>query len=101
MCLGCRGRMQILMTRLAKAWSGCESCAMVTIALLMLKLLPGAQGQLGRVGEERCAFIRALVVVNQALMSRQHLEEQAEAWLREAGTTPPGNGIDRAEWEVR
>lgn len=59
------------------------------------------QGHMGRVGEERCAHIRALVVVNQALMSRQHLEEQADNWLREAGTTPPGNGIDRSEWEVR
>ena len=33
-------------------------------------------------------------------MSRQHLEEQAQNWLREAGTTPPGNGIDKNEWEV-
>ena len=41
------------------------------------------------------------MIVNQALMSRQHLEEQADNWLREAGTTPPGNGIDRSEWEVR
>ena len=74
---------------------------MMTTALMMMKPLPGMQGQLGRVGEERCAFIRALVIVNQALMSRQHLEEQAENWLREAGTTPPGNGIDKSEWEVR
>ncbi|CAK0783212.1 hypothetical protein CVIRNUC_006411 [Coccomyxa viridis] len=62
-------------------------------------IILAVKGQLGRVGEERCAFIRALVVVNQALMSRQHLEEQAGNWLREAGTTPPGNGIDRSEWE--
>jgi len=54
----------------------------------------------GRVGDERCAYIKALVVVNQALMSRQHLEEQAQNWLREAGTIPPGNGIDKSEWEV-
>ena len=74
--------------------------AMTTTALMTMKQLAGVQGQLGRVGEERCAFIRALVVVNQALMSRQHLEEQAGNWLREAGTTPPGNGIDRSEWEV-
>ena len=74
--------------------------AMTTAALMTMKRLAGVQGQLGRVGEERCAFIRALVVVNQALMSRQHLEEQAGNWLREAGTTPPGNGIDRSEWEV-
>ena len=74
--------------------------AMTTTALMTMKQLAGVQGQLGRVGEERCAFIRALVVVNQALMSRQHLEEQARNWLREAGTPPPGNGIDRSEWEV-
>ena len=41
------------------------------------------------------------MIVNQALMSRQHLEEQAQNWLAEAGTTPPGNGIDRSDWEVR
>ena len=74
--------------------------AMTTTALMTMKRLAGVQGQLGRVGEERCAFIRALVVVNQALMSRQHLEEQAGNWLREAGTTPPGNGIDKSDWEV-
>lgn len=62
--------------------------------------LPLTQAHLGRVGEERCAYIRALVIVNQALMSRQHLEEQAQNWLAEAGTTPPGNGIDRSDWEV-
>ena len=74
---------------------------MTKTALRIMKTLAGVQGQLGRVGEERCAFIRALVIVNQALMGRQHLEEQAGNWLREVGTTPPGNGIDRSEWEVR
>ncbi len=33
------------------------------------------QGHLGRVGEERCTHIRAPVIVKQALMSRQHLED--------------------------
>ena len=77
----------------------------LTFLALVLALcsprLPLMQGHLGRVGEERCAYIRALVIVNQALMSRQHLEEQAQNWLAEAGTTPPGNGIDRSDWEVR
>jgi hypothetical protein len=53
------------------------------------------------VGEERCAFVRALVFVNRALMARTHLEEQADNWLREAGTLPPGNGVEKELWEVR
>ncbi len=52
-------------------------------------------------GEERCAYVRALVVANRALMSRGHLEEQADNWLAEAGTLPPGNGVERDLWEVR
>lgn len=58
------------------------------------------QGHLGRVGEERCAYVRALVVANRALMSRGHLEEQANNWLAEEGTLPPGNGVERDLWEV-
>lgn len=45
--------------------------------------------------------MRALVVANRALMSRGHLEEQADNWLAEAGTLPPGNGVERDLWEVR
>jgi hypothetical protein len=52
------------------------------------------------VGEERCAFVRALVIANRAAMSRGHLEEQAANWLAEAGTLPPGNGVERPLWEV-
>ena len=58
------------------------------------------QAHLGRVGEERCAYVRGLVIANRALTSRTHLEEQAGNWLREAGTLPPGNGVERALWEV-
>ncbi|EIE23413.1 NifU-domain-containing protein [Coccomyxa subellipsoidea C-169] len=57
------------------------------------------KGHAGRVGEERCAYVRALVVANRALMSRGHLEEQANNWLAEAGTLPPGNGVERDLWE--
>lgn len=35
----------------------------------------------------------------QAMASRTNLERQAQAWLEEAGTTPPGNGVERAAWE--
>lgn len=59
------------------------------------------QGHMGRVGEERCAYVRALVVANRALMSRGHLEEQADNWLAQSGTLPPGNGVERDLWEVR
>lgn len=45
--------------------------------------------------------MRALVVANRALMSRGHLEEQANNWLAEGGTLPPGNGVERDLWEVR
>ena len=44
--------------------------------------------------------MRALVVANRALMSRGHLEEQANNWLAEEGTLPPGNGVERDLWEV-
>ncbi|CAL8472276.1 g11818 [Coccomyxa elongata] len=57
------------------------------------------KGHLGRVGEERCAYVRALVVANRALMSRGHLEEQANNWLADEGTLPPGNGVERDLWE--
>ena len=63
-------------------------------------VLNALQGHLGRVGEERCAHVRALVVANRALMSRTHLEEQADNWLAESGTLPPGNGVERDLWEV-
>ncbi|KAK9905518.1 hypothetical protein WJX75_001443 [Coccomyxa subellipsoidea] len=57
------------------------------------------KGHMGRVGEERCAYVRALVVANRALMSRGHLEEQADNWLAQSGTLPPGNGVERNLWE--
>lgn len=45
--------------------------------------------------------MRALVFVNRALMGRSHMEEQADNWLKEAGTLPPGNGVEKDLWEVR
>ncbi len=54
-----------------------------------------------RVGEERCALVRAMVFANRAMASRGHLIEQARRWLDEAGTMPPGNGVERELWEAR
>ena len=58
------------------------------------------QGHLGRVGEDRCALVRSLVVANRALMSRAHLEEQAANWLAEVGTLPPRNGVELSLLDV-
>ena len=54
-----------------------------------------------RVGEERCALVRAMVFANKSMASRGNLAEQARRWLDEAGTTPPGNGVERELWEAR
>ncbi len=45
--------------------------------------------------------MRAMVFANRAMASRGHLNEQARRWLDEAGTTPPGNGVERELWEAR
>ena len=50
------------------------------------------QGHLERVGEERAAYVRAMVFANRAMSSRSNLEREAANWIDEAGTTPPGNG---------
>ncbi len=43
-------------------------------------------------GEERCTHVKAMVFANKAMATRSNLEREAGNWLREAGTTPPGNG---------
>lgn len=48
------------------------------------------QSHLARVGEERCAFVRAMVFANAAMQSRAALQREADNWLAEAGTVPPG-----------
>ena len=51
-----------------------------------------AQGHLNRVGDERCAFVRAMVFANRAMATRANLEREARNWIDAEGTTPPGNG---------
>ena len=53
---------------------------------------PCTQGHLERVGEERCAFVRAMVFANRAMATRANLEREARNWIDAEGTTPPGNG---------
>jgi hypothetical protein len=50
------------------------------------------QGHLEGVGEERCAFVSPMVFANRAMATRANLEREAQNWLDEAGTPPPGNG---------
>ena len=52
-----------------------------------------------RAGEDRAAFVRALLFANKAMVTKKALEEQADRWLAEAGTLPPGNGVEKALWE--
>eukprot|EP00884_Botryococcus_braunii_P017053 jgi/Botrbrau1/4030/Bobra.0016s0037.1 len=57
------------------------------------------KAHLKRVGEERCSYVRAMVFANKAMATRTALAQQAENWLHESGTIPPGNGMDRHLWE--
>ncbi|KAL4459185.1 hypothetical protein ABPG75_014050 [Micractinium tetrahymenae] len=57
------------------------------------------KGHLARVGEERCAFVRAMVFANKAMQSRAVLQREADNWLQEAGTLPPGNGAEAELWQ--
>lgn len=42
-----------------------------------------------RVGEERCATVRAMVFANKSMASRGHLVEQARRWLDKASIMLP------------
>ena len=44
--------------------------------------------------------MRAMVFANKAMATRTALAQQAQNWLNEAGTLPPGNGVERDLWEV-
>jgi Fe-S cluster biogenesis protein NfuA len=53
---------------------------------------------LTRVSEDRCAFVRVMVFANKAMQSRAALQREADNWLAEAGTLPPGNGSEQDLW---
>lgn len=52
-----------------------------------------------RVGEDRCAFVKNMAFMNRAMSTRSSLEREAQNWLEEAGTIPPGNGVEQQIWE--
>lgn len=56
------------------------------------------KAHLARVGEERCAWVRVMVFANKAMQSRAALQREADNWLAEAGTLPPGNGAEAELW---
>lgn len=56
------------------------------------------KGHTERVGEDRCAFVKAMVFANKAMATRGNLEREAANWLEDAGTTPPGNGSEQELW---
>jgi hypothetical protein len=52
-----------------------------------------------RVGEERAAFVRVMVFANKAMQTRAALQREADNWMGEGGTLPPGNGAERELFE--
>ena len=58
------------------------------------------QNHLQRVGETRCAFVRAMVFANAAMASRSNLEREMRSWIDREGVLPPGNGPESELWEV-
>jgi len=51
-----------------------------------------------RVPEDRCAFVRVMVFANRSMQTRESLQREADNWLAEAGTLPPGNGTESDLW---
>ncbi len=58
------------------------------------------QNHLQRVGEARCAFVRAMVFANAAMASRTNLEREMYSWIDREGVIPPGNGPEKDLWDV-
>lgn len=60
----------------------------------------GMQNHLQRVGDDKCAFVRAMVFANTAMASRTNLEREMHSWIQKEGVIPPGNGPEQDLWEV-
>lgn len=59
------------------------------------------KGHMSRVGEDRCAFVRPMVFMNKAMATRTNLEREAQNWIDQVGTIPPGNGVEGHLWETK
>ncbi|GMH45517.1 hypothetical protein BSKO_13474 [Bryopsis sp. KO-2023] len=57
------------------------------------------RAHLSRVGEDRCTYVRPMVFMNRAMSNKTTLEKEAQNWIDEAGTIPPGNGVEQEIWE--
>ena len=58
------------------------------------------QAHLLAVGPERCSSLQTRVLPPRIMASRGRLQADAEAWLMELPSLPPGNAADRDLWEV-
>ncbi|KAL0051688.1 hypothetical protein WJX82_000278 [Trebouxia sp. C0006] len=57
------------------------------------------KNHLQRVGEARCAFVRAMVFANAAMASRTNLEREMYSWIDREGVIPSGNGPEKDLWD--
>lgn len=72
----------------------------VWLKTLQCLLFVFLQNHLQRVGEARCAFVRAMVFANAAMASRTNLEREMYSWIDREGVIPPGNGPEKDLWDV-
>ena len=52
------------------------------------------------VGPDKCCSVEARLLPRQAVANRARLQAEADAWLAELATTPPGNAQERELWQV-
>ena len=52
------------------------------------------------VAQDRCCFVEARPLPQQAVANRARLQAEADAWLAELATPPPGNAEERQLWQV-
>lgn len=52
-----------------------------------------------KLGKEMCSFVRVKAYLDPALITRNRLEEEKQAWLSVCETLPPGNSLEKELWE--
>jgi hypothetical protein len=78
----------------------CAQLAYTQVAQHNVFLSVLLQNHLQRVGEARCAFVRAMVFANAAMASRTNLEREMYSWIDREGVIPSGNGPEKDLWDV-
>eukprot|EP01024_Parvocaulis_polyphysoides_P042725 TRINITY_DN3900_c0_g1_i17.p1 TRINITY_DN3900_c0_g1~~TRINITY_DN3900_c0_g1_i17.p1 ORF type:complete len:452 (+),score=70.09 TRINITY_DN3900_c0_g1_i17:27-1358(+) len=56
------------------------------------------RGILSKVGNERCAFLRTKIFRDKRMASRSVMEEEAQKWIDQADSVPPGNSVESELW---